>query len=248
MVVVDRLSKIAHFIACKKIEDAASVAELYLREVKTLWKLLKTKLLFSTSHHPQTDGQTEVTNKTLGRILRFLVSKTLKDYDPKIAAAEFAFNRATSTATGHSPYEVVNRVNPLMPLDLSSVPREELNSDAKKTAELLGSYTHRKSKLDAKDVGSPMPKESDEVIVEEISPNAKESDAVSKEVDAPKDNEKEIVKDMEDAPPKELQESVRKQIERSNELYKKQSKRPRKKKEFKAGDLVWLHLRKERFP
>ncbi|XP_074266738.1 protein FAR1-RELATED SEQUENCE 1-like [Silene latifolia] len=40
----------------------------------------------------------------------------------------------------------------------------------------------RKSKLDAKNVESPMPKESDEVIVEEVSPNAKESDAVPTKV------------------------------------------------------------------
>ncbi|XP_074292436.1 uncharacterized protein LOC141619308 [Silene latifolia] len=93
MVVVDRFSQMAHFIACKKTEDAASITELYLKEIvrlhgipktivsdrdtkfmsyfwKTLWRLLKTKLLFSTAHYPQTDGQTEVTNKTLGRILR----------------------------------------------------------------------------------------------------------------------------------------------------------------------------------
>ena len=122
MVVVDRFSKMAHFTPCHKTDDAMNVANLYFRDIvrlhgiprtvvsdrytkfmkyfwKSLWKLVGTKLLFSTSYHPQTDGQTGVTNRTLGTLLRGLVSSTQKDWDLKLAHADFAYNRSPTYAT-----------------------------------------------------------------------------------------------------------------------------------------------------
>lgn len=110
MVVVDRFSKMAHFIPCHETDDASKVADLYFKRLhgvpkiivndrdtkfmsyfwKTFWKMLGTKLCFSTSHHPQTDGQTEVTNRTLGALLGGLVRKSTKDWDVKLSHAEFA--------------------------------------------------------------------------------------------------------------------------------------------------------------
>jgi len=47
---------------------------------------------------------------------------------------------------------------------------------------------------------------------------------------------------------KKLYEQIKNQIEKTNEAYKARANKHRKQLEFKPGDLVWLHLRKERFP
>ncbi|GJZ01305.1 gag-pol polyprotein [Tanacetum coccineum] len=60
----------------------------------TLWRKMGTKLKFSTSSHPQTDGQTEVTNRTLGSLLRALITTNLKQWEDLLPQAEFAYNRA----------------------------------------------------------------------------------------------------------------------------------------------------------
>lgn len=51
---------------------------------KVLWGQLGTKLLFSTSCHPQIDEQTEVMSQTLGTLLRAIVQKNLKSWEDYI--------------------------------------------------------------------------------------------------------------------------------------------------------------------
>ena len=134
-----------HFIPCKRTTDAVMVAQLYFRKVyklhglpksivsdrdtrflghfwRCLWKLANTKLDFSSAYHPQTDGQTEVVNRSLGNLLRCLVDDNLKSWDLKLCQAEFAFNHSVNRSTGLSPFQIVYGLMPRSPLDLAPVP------------------------------------------------------------------------------------------------------------------------------
>jgi len=147
-VVVDRFSKMAHFIPCHKTDDTTNIADLFFREIarlhrvpksivsdrdvkflnyfwKVLWCKLGTKLLFSTTYHPQTNGQTEVVNRTLTQLLRAVIQKNLKNWEDCLPFIEFAYNRSVHSTTEFSPFEIVYGFNPLTPIDLILLPIDE---------------------------------------------------------------------------------------------------------------------------
>jgi len=76
------------------------------------------------------DGQTEVVNRTLGALLRAIISKNIKSWDERLSFVEFAYNRAIHSTTHCSPFEVVYGFNPLTPLDLLPIPSNMFVSDA----------------------------------------------------------------------------------------------------------------------
>uniref|UniRef100_A0A2N9J4I3 Integrase catalytic domain-containing protein n=1 Tax=Fagus sylvatica TaxID=28930 RepID=A0A2N9J4I3_FAGSY len=111
---------------------------------KVLWGKLGTNLLFSTTCHPQTDGQTEVVNRTLTQLLRTVVHKNLKTWEDCLPFIEFAYNRAMHSTTSYSPFEIVYGLNPLTPLDLMPLPIDGRSSlDGQKKAELVKSLHER---------------------------------------------------------------------------------------------------------
>jgi len=158
MVVVDRFSKMAHFIPCQKTNDVVQVADLYFKAIvrlhgipktitsdrylkfishfwRTLWKNMGTKLQFSSASHPQTDGQTEAINRLMGNLLRRFVGKNLRPWDLILAHIEFAYNNSTNQATGKFPFEVVYGLCPVSPLDLTQPPRtQQYSADVEQTA------------------------------------------------------------------------------------------------------------------
>ncbi|XP_028556426.1 uncharacterized protein LOC114581138 [Dendrobium catenatum] len=85
---------------------------------RTLWEKFGTLLQFSSAAHPQTDGQTETVNRSLGNLLRCFVGKNIRQWDLILAQIEFAFNRSVNQATKCSPFEVAYGYNPITPLDL----------------------------------------------------------------------------------------------------------------------------------
>ena len=67
--------------------------------------LLGTKLAMSTAFHPQTDGQTERSNRTIEQVLRGYVNYRQDDWDEHFVMVEFAINDAIQSSTKESPFQ-----------------------------------------------------------------------------------------------------------------------------------------------
>ena len=126
VVVVDRLTKMRHFIATEGL-GAEELAERFIERVyslhglpetivsdrgtqfvSTLWRALSARLAVtlkpSSAFHPQTNGQTERINAELEQYLRLFVDWAQDDWVDWLPLAEFAGNNTTSETTGVSPF------------------------------------------------------------------------------------------------------------------------------------------------
>jgi hypothetical protein len=129
-VVVDRLTKSAHFIPIRMNYSLDKLAELYVNEIVRLhgvpvsivsdrdprftsrfWgslqKALGTKLNFSTAFHPQTDGQSERTIQILEDMLRACVLDFKGSWIDHLTLVEFAYNNSYQASIEMAPYEAL---------------------------------------------------------------------------------------------------------------------------------------------
>ena len=143
VVFIDRLSKMAHFVATGGNIDSERLAHIFVNHVfrlhgipqsiisdrdsrfmsrfwRAIFEVLKTKLLYSSAYYPQTDGQTERMNRTLEQMLRMYVQRNPSEWDCYLAPVEFAYNNATQASTGYSPFFLINGEHPCVPTVLGS--------------------------------------------------------------------------------------------------------------------------------
>ena len=137
MVVVDSLSKRAHFIPTTTTVTSEGSARLYLNNVwklhglphrvvsdrgpqfvskftKEVYRLLGIELASSTSYHPQSDGQTERVNQELEQYLRLFTSERQDDWSDLLALAEFSYNNHIHSSTQQTPFMLDTGQHPQM--------------------------------------------------------------------------------------------------------------------------------------
>jgi hypothetical protein len=81
---------------------------------QSVFRSLGTRLKMSTADHPQTDGQTERTNRVLEEILRGY-AHSFSSWSAFLPMAEFAINNSTHVSTGHTPFFVNGLRHPRVP-------------------------------------------------------------------------------------------------------------------------------------
>ena len=135
LVVVDRFSKMSHFVPCNETVSAAQLCDLLFNHVykhhgfpesiitdrgstfmshyfQDLAKRFQVSNKMSTAYHPQTDGQTERVNGVLEQYLRAYVNYEQDNWASLLPQAEFAYNNSTSATTKQSPFFANYGFNP----------------------------------------------------------------------------------------------------------------------------------------
>ena len=134
-VVVDRLTKFAHFVPLKHPYTAKILAEAFIHHVyklhglpgeivsdrdnafmsefwKSFWSIQGTELSPSSAYHPQSDGQTEIVNKILEQFLRCVICERQEKWTSLLPWAEFWYNTTYHASLKMSPFEALYGYKP----------------------------------------------------------------------------------------------------------------------------------------
>jgi len=129
-VIMDRLTKCAHFLAINQKMSMDKLAELYVREVvrlhgvsariisdrnprftshfcQSLQAALETQLRMSSVYHPQIDGQSEKTIQSLEDLLRACVLDHMGSWSEMLPLVEFTYNNSYHSSIRMVPYEAL---------------------------------------------------------------------------------------------------------------------------------------------
>ena len=129
-VIVDRLTKSAHFLPMRMTDPVDVLSRLYIREIvrlhgvpvsiisdrdprftsrfwPSLQKALGTEVRLSTAYHPQTDGQSERTIQVLEDMLRACVLDFRGSWENHLSLVEFAYNNSYQASIGMAPFEAL---------------------------------------------------------------------------------------------------------------------------------------------
>lgn len=140
LVVVDRFSKYAHFIALSHPYTAGSVAQAFFKDIvrlhgipetivtdqdkkfrslfwRELFRLMGTDLCFTTTYRPQSDGQTEIVNRTLEMYLRCLAGDNPRQWLRWLPWVEYCYNTSYHTGLKATPFRLVYGREPPRLLD-----------------------------------------------------------------------------------------------------------------------------------
>ena len=88
-----------------------------------------TNLSFSSAYHPQTDGQTEVVNRSLGNLLRSITAEHPKQWDQVLPQVEYAYNDSPNSSAGQSPFHIVYGMHPRGVSELRNLGKDEMRSE-----------------------------------------------------------------------------------------------------------------------
>lgn len=144
LVIVDRFSKYAFYLAVTKTMTAAGLADTFFDKVfprlglpegivsdrgslftsrfwSTLCHRLAVERRLSTAFHPQTDGQTERQNQNLEHYLRTFCNYEQNDWVEKLPLAEWVYNTSVHSATKQTPAHLFMGFQPRGPYDLAAV-------------------------------------------------------------------------------------------------------------------------------